>query len=243
MKKNNLIYTVCVGQYTKILEMFIKSIKKFNDTDVLVINDNKNLKSFLDENSCFSETVPNLDWKYSGRFIISELNNFHKYENYLYLDLDIICQKNIDNIFNIIETNKEKINSVKSYNIINNLVISGGQNITQWFKPNNYNFEVDSVVYNSGTIGFNKILMGEIKNLYNFVDSQKKYGICDQPLFNSFLNKNKLGVPTLNEFVWLDQNIKRNVKNIKDIELIHFCGEYGNVLNKEKRMKNIFNFI
>jgi hypothetical protein len=242
-KNNNLIYTVCVGQYTKILKMFVDTVKKFNDTNILVINSDKDLKSFLDENFCLSETIPNLDWQYSGRFIISELDKFHTYENYLYLDLDILCQKNIDVVFDIIESNKEKIHSVKSYNIINNLVVSNGQDITSWFKPINHNFKNDSIVYNSGTIGFNKKLMGQIKNLYNFVNSQKKYGNCDQPLFNSFMDIYDLGLPTLNEFVWLDQNEKRNVKKMEDLHLIHFCGEYCNIVNKEKRMKNIFNLI
>ena len=78
-KNNNLIYTVCVGQYTKILKMFVDTVKKFNDTDILVINNDKDLKSFLDENFCLSETIPNLDWQYSGRFIISELDKFHTF--------------------------------------------------------------------------------------------------------------------------------------------------------------------
>ena len=142
-KNNNLIYTVCVGQYTKILKMFVDTVKKFNDTDILVINSDKDLKSFLDENFCLSETIPNLDWQYSGRFIISELDKFHTYENYLYLDLDILCQKNIDVVFDIIESNKEKIHLVKCYNIINNLVVSNGQDITSWFKPINHNFKND----------------------------------------------------------------------------------------------------
>jgi len=30
---------------------------------------------------------------------------------------------------------------------------------------------------------------------------------------------------------------------MEDLHLIHFCGEYCNIVNKEKRMKNIFNLI
>jgi hypothetical protein len=177
--------------------------------------------------------IPDLDWKYSGRFMIHNWERIHNYETILYLDCDIICQKNLVEVFNLILVQKNKLSLVQSYPSI-------AQDL-DWFLMNGYKASENAVSYNSGTFGFNIEQLKIIRELCEFVALNAENNICDQPIFNAFIDKQNIGDPNLTNYVWLDSDIKRNSFKIGDYPLIHFLSGFGEHLGKKQRMEKYLN--
>lgn len=226
-----LVYTVCNKNYFNIFNFFYSSLKKFNNQiDILVITDTS--KIFEDFSDLKILKLDYIDWKYTARFEIFKFQELKNYETILFLDCDIICQKNLHNLFETIKNEKNKLSCVQSYPSLIR------QN--EWFLMNNYQAKKDSVAYNSGTFGFNINQIESIKNLYFYIENNKKNNICDQPIFNAFLDINNLGVNNLKKFVWLDMDIGRNELPINEYPLIHFVSNFGNSKNKFERIEKYY---
>ena len=228
-----LIYTICNNSFNELFPIFFKTVREHNpEVDILVITDKIEFFKNKFENLMLYK-IPDLDWKYSGRFMIYNWESIHQYEIILYLDCDIICQKNLSEVFSLISAQKKKLSLVQSYpNISLHL---------DWFLMKDYEATENAVSYNSGTFGFNIHQIEIIRELCLFVSMNRENNICDQPIFNAFIDKHNLGDSNLTNYVWLDADTKRNIFNIEDYPLIHFLTGFGEHLGKKQRMEKYLN--
>jgi lipopolysaccharide biosynthesis glycosyltransferase len=228
-----LIYTICNNSFNELFPIFFKTIREHNpEVDLLVITDKiEFFKNKFEDLMLYQ--ISDLDWKYSGRFMIHNWERIHNYETILYLDCDIICQKNLGEVFNLISAQKNKLSLVQSY-------LSIALHL-DWFLMKGYKASENAVSYNSGTFGFNINQLKIIKELCEFVALNAENNLCDQPIFNAFIDKQNLGDPNLTNYVWLDANTKRNIFNIDDYPLIHFLSGFGEYLGKKQRMEKYLN--
>lgn len=244
MRNENLIYTICSGGYIKLLEMFVKSIKKFNDVDILIITDEVSMVPKITELNCLPFVTTKIDWRHSGKFIFYQYPDYHRYENFLFLDTDIICKKNLDGLFETIESDKSKFHLVKARESLKGTIkAQDGFNVTKWFRTRDYSPKENSMGYNAGTFGFNKLLFPHILKLHDYLKTNRNKGICDQPIFNVYVDYFEIGKPSLSQYVWLDLDVSRNKCTLDSSSLVHFVRGYGAVEYKEEKMRNLYDQI
>jgi hypothetical protein len=244
MKNKNLIYTICSGKYVALLEMFVKSIRKFNDVDILIITDDNSMVPKILELKCLLFMTTKIDWRHSGKFIFYQYPDYDRYDNFLFLDTDIICKKNLDGLFETIESDKTKFHLVKARESLKGTVrAQDGFNVTKWFRTQDYAPKENSMGYNAGTFGFNKLLFPHILKLHDYLRTNRHKGICDQPIFNVYIDYFELGSPSLSEYLWLDLDVSRNKCTLDSSSLVHFVKGYGAVEYKEEKMKKLYDKI
>lgn len=244
MKSKNLIYTICSGGYIKLLEMFVKSLKRFNDIDILVITDDQLMIPKIQKLGCLCHLTTRIDWRHSGKFIFYEYPGYIHYDNFLFLDTDIICKQNLDSLFETIESDKTKFHLVKARESLKGTIkAQDGFNVTKWFRIRDYDPKENSMGYNAGTFGFNKLLFPHIQKLHDYMKTNRHKGICDQPIFNVYIDYFEVGTPSLSEYVWLDLDISRNKCTLQSSSLVHFVRGYGAVEYKEEKMKKLYDEI
>jgi lipopolysaccharide biosynthesis glycosyltransferase len=174
------------------------------------------------------ETI--FDYRYVSKFVINNFSNIDQYDNFLFLDLDIICNANLDKVFETIN-NSDIVHGVKEKECL-----LKSDHFHKFDDLSSYNINDSDLAYNAGTFGFNKNLRKIFINFIDFIN-QNKNQYCDQPIFNVYFNHHKLIQPTLSEFVFLE-NYSININPIEKCNLVHFLGNYGNIHNKITRIKN-----
>jgi lipopolysaccharide biosynthesis glycosyltransferase len=221
----NLIYTIVTKNYEPIFNLFLTSITRHTKFDICCITDSV----------CSSTHIyncPNFDSKFDARFRIGEWESSKNYDNFLYLDVDILCQKDIGIIFEIIDSNKDCLHCVKELDCLNRAGF--------YHTFSGHIFDDSCPAYNSGTFGFNKKILPLFNELLIYINDNRHLAICDQPLFNEFFTKKNVLVSTLSPYVYLmNDNLYRNVNpiNLEDVVFRHYLGDYGNVDIKIRKME------
>jgi lipopolysaccharide biosynthesis glycosyltransferase len=223
----SLIYTICDNTYLEVLNIWKENIQKYNDTDILVICP----KSFVCPDDLATHRLDNFEYKYTAKFSINDFNNVSEYDNFLYLDLDILCLKQIDHIFEKIDNNKNIIHGVKEGHSLRH---SGPFHRFMEIDPET--IDEKYAIYNAGTFGFNKNMLPIFLEYLQYTN-QHLNSLCDQPIFNMFFNQKELIQPTLWDDVYLiDFGVNQHPMN--QYPLIHFVGAYGDPNYKLGWMRN-----
>jgi lipopolysaccharide biosynthesis glycosyltransferase len=223
----NLVYTICDNNYKQLFNIWLNSLNKYNSYDVLVICPS----DFETDKNVLTHRVPNFDYKYSAKFLIGQYARIKDYKNILYLDLDIICQQSLIPVFDVIEKHDTLISGVKEKNCL-----KSSDHFHRYDARHSDAIKDDWIAFNAGTFGFN-INIIEVFNEYLIYTQQNLDKLCDQPIFNMFFNRNNLIVPTLSDYVYLD-NCHVNTKSMHEYALIHFLGCYGDAQNKINRINS-----
>ena len=234
MKKLIFITVFKNIHYIKMLSLLIKSIYIYgnidNNTDILIYTSSyfkyiiENSKFFSDKIKFFCNNRYNsIDLACKARLDLFDYPLINNYNKILYLDTDILIQKKINNIFDLIE--KNVIYAVKEGQIDNDPNDYWGGKTLFKYEISNY---LDKSSFNSGVMLFNNCI--EIKELFNkirhHISINKSAQFHDQPYIVYNAKKNNLiDNIILNEYV--DINIVNSNKII-----LHFAGGPGIHENK-----------
>ena len=247
MKKVIFITVFLNINYVRMLSLLMKSIFLYgnidDNTDILIYT-SSNFKNIIENSTYYSNRVKiftndminTIDQACKSRL---DLFNYHYIDNYnkiLYLDTDILVQRNINFIFDLIEENK--IYAYGEGNIENDENdFFGGKTL---FKNDPLKYE-DKSAFNSGVLLFNNCI--EIKNLFQIIkthmvqDTTAKFN--DQPyiVYNAkkydLINNIKL-----NNHIELTNKLPKTKKPI-----LHISGGPGIYKNKLKLMLIYYNYM
>jgi hypothetical protein len=217
--------------------MFISSIRKYSDIDILCLVDGKENSNFnLEYNNLFTQKVFSDEFKFDSKYRIKEWENHSNYDNFLYLDVDHVCVSDFYDVFYAISENSNYINSVEEFFNLN----ESGYN----HKFSNKIFNDNCKAYNAGCFSFSKQLIDEVDSILPFIEKNAHYTLHDQPLFNEYFNEKNLLTDLLSGYVFLDcncenHNIVNSKKNNQYIKFVHVLSGFGQVENKFLRMKEI----
>ncbi len=230
MKNRYLIYTIVDDRYMPLLSMWVRSIRDHNPfLDIALIVPDVSTIPNGEINDIILLKTDSFDYKYTTKYTIIKYDIFNQYTDFLYLDLDIICTKPLDEIFIKIAEYPTKIHTRTEHICLNS---------TDSFHKFNKDTIVDESLsaFNAGSFGFNRAFKQEIHTFLQFINNNKEHAICDQPLFNMFFSVNNKTIPTLDAYVWLD-GYRHSLSQDK-FNCIHFLGCYGDISNKIKRIQD-----
>lgn len=237
----NLIYTVSTKSYFPILSLFISSIRKYNDIDILCITDSKEHEHNPYKpvyKNVFIKDIQTKDFNFESKYSLFKWDKHINYDNFLYLDADHICKSNLEFLFQIINEQPDKIHSVIEHQSLN---FSG---INHKFSDKIYND--NCCAYNAGCFGFTQKNKKNIEDIIPFINKNSQFVLHEQPLFNEFFTEKNLLIPSLSEHVFLDcdcQNHRKinSNKNLNNIKLIHTLSGFGEIQKKFVKMYDIIN--
>lgn len=224
-KMVNLVYTIANEKYKEVVNLCCKSIRRYSNIDFCYIS------SFdLNIEGAMNFAMENFDYKFLSKFMIHKWCNFDKYDNFLFVDSDMICCKNTDIMFEVISQNHNIIHGVKEKSSL--------QNSGVWFRFSEKVFSENQIGYNSGTFGFNKNMVKLFDELKTYIEKNKHAAICDQPLFNEFFVEKGMVSDSLSPYVYLVGDRYKDINTGKnDVVLKHYLGDYGNNGVKLEKMK------
>jgi lipopolysaccharide biosynthesis glycosyltransferase len=229
----NLIYTNCTDNYKEVLNLWANSLNHYNNIDLLVLCP----ENFECDSRFLKHPIKNFNHSYTGRFFIHEYEKINDYDNILYLDLDILCLKPLEELFKTIDRNKDIIHGVKEGEY---LKYTGPFHRFMNVDQNSISEKIHA--YNSGTFGFNRNMLSVFPEFIKFVEKELETNshdpfFSDQPFFNMFFANKELLKPTLWEYVFLiDFGI--NAHPVEECNLIHFVGSYGDPNYKLNLMRD-----
>lgn len=239
----NLIYVSVFynKKYIELLKLLLQSLKQFGkideNTDILILTND----SFEQEISLICQHLKinyiieslNLhnviESKYS-RFKIFDLpkTNVQVYNKILYLDIDIIVQKDINNIFNLNISNK--LYARDEGNISGEFF--GSFLFQEWFQEGHgQNMDKKTRSFCSGVMLFKPcqeikmLFQNTLNHIISYQNSGKKFGTCiDQPFinFNAIIN-NLHEIDLLSHIVTNSPDINTHKETI-----CHFAGNTCN---------------
>lgn len=217
----NIIYTIADKNFLKLFKYFYYSLRRYDTETKLVCITPKDVE--IKFNDIIQYKIDDFDFKYFGKYKIVEWPDFDLYENYIYLDSDILFLENPKNLFIEIEKDKNKIHSViENYSI---------NNADEHFNFDKIIFEKDTPSFNAGNFGFHKNFKNKIKEFIDYTEKNKeKSKISDQPLFNIFFHN--LINDSFSKYIELFEM----VKPIKP-KAVHLLGSMYNIGGKEKIYK------
>lgn len=230
----NLIYTISSPSFKLLFKMMVDTIKRYNDVDICCIcpidfdAPIKNCKYFH---------IDNFDFRYTSKFVINQWEEAEKYNNFLFLDNDILCQNAITSLFDIVKSNPHFMHGVTEFQGFGEVPT---HNIP-YFRIFDNILNKESGAYNAGTFAFNKYIFPLLKEYLDFTRMHKEKAICDQPLFNEFFIDRNAVTPSLNQFVELLLDTGEAKDSNKP--LLHYNGYYGEARPKLERMINKYNRI
>ena len=246
MKK--LIF-VCVfhqHQFIDLLNLQLESIYlygKLDDDTKILIYTSSEFMNIIKSSHIYSEkllfeindNINTVDLACKSRLNLFNLDTVNSFDRILYLDTDILATKELNSIFEIVDSD------------ILYALEEGNLNWNQPYWGNSYfsQEELDSLqdksAFSSGILLFNNC--GIIKDLFekikNHADEDNNQGFTDQAyiVYNAISNKlydNK----KLSLYSELSYNGETAYKN-----LVHFCGGPGTYIHKLEKMQNIFNIM
>lgn len=245
MKKLIFITVFNNINYVKMLSILVKTLYIYGNIDEnthILIYTSTQFKYFIENSKFYSNKIRffindnynTIDSACKARLDLFDYELIDDYEKILYLDTDILIQKNINYIFNLIEENK--IYALGEGDISNdNNDFFGGQSL---FKNEVNNYK-DKSAFNSGVLLFNNCL--EIKNLFktikNHMLKNKSAIFNDQPYFVYNAKKyNLINNTVLNDCIELTNQFPKTYKPI-----LHISGGPGIYKNKLNIMVIYFN--
>lgn len=231
--------------YIRMLSILVKSIYLYgnidDNTDILIYT-STNFKYIIENSRFYSEKVKffisddknTIDTACKARLDLFDYEFIDNYIKILYLDTDILIQKNINFIFDLIQENK--IYAYGEGDISNDNNDYFGGNTLFINELNNY---TDKSGFNSGVMLFNNCI--EIKNLFkiikNHIIENKLSKFYDQPYIVYNAKKyNLINNTILNNYIELTSNIPKTNKPI-----LHISGGPGIYTNKLQIMLVYFN--
>lgn len=245
MKKLIFITVFNNINYVRMLSLLIKTLYIYgsidNDTYILIYT-STNFKRFIENSQFYSNRIyffindnyNTIDSACKARLDLFEYELIDNYDKILYLDTDILVQKNINFLFNLIEENK--IYAYGEGDISNDKEdFFGGKTLFK-NEANNY---PDKSAFNSGVMLFNNCL--EIKDLFKTIkihmSLNKSAKFNDQPYFVYNAKKyNLINNTVLNNYVELT-----NKQPTTNKPILHIAGGPGIYKNKLNIMINYFN--
>jgi lipopolysaccharide biosynthesis glycosyltransferase len=247
MKKLIFITVFNNINYVRMLSLLVKSIYIYGNIDEktsILIYTSTNFKNLIEKSKFYSDkihffindTYNTVDSACKARLDLFDYSLIDNYNKILYLDTDILIQKNINFIFNLIEENK--IYAYGEGNITNDKYdFFGGITL---FKNEHHNFE-DKTAFNSGVLLFNNCL--EIKNLFQIIKTHiltnKTATFNDQPYIVYNAKKyNLINNTVLNSYIELTNQYPKTNKPI-----LHISGGPGIYKNKLNIMLKYFNYM
>ena len=237
----NLIY-MCVffqESYINLLQLLLKSIViraniNKETTDILILTSTE-LRPLIQEkldnlDLSLNYYILNLTTLFESacaRLEIFDYNNINKYDNILYLDVDILINSDINILFNL-DISSEKIHALEEGEISNT---NHGRQFFDFSKINENTTAFTSAVLlfkNSDTI---KQLFNTIKSHiidYIYTNGNSVPGCLDQPfiIYNA-ISQNKYDNKILNKYVENNPSVISSEKIV-----YHFPGGLGNYSHK-----------
>lgn len=216
--------------------MWLSTLRKFNNCHFLHF-----LcicpKDFYQRADCGYFVDYTFEYKFKSKYILYKWEGADYYENFLYLDNDILCQGNIDEIFDLIQENPSKIHGVTEFDHLEDVPLHN----MGYARFTNSITHPKSPSYNAGSFGFNRQMLPRFYDYLNFTYSNQHKAICDQPIFNEFFIERSSITPSLNPFV----KLLLDTGDAKDSTepLLHYNGYYGEANPKLERMINKYNRI
>jgi len=220
----NIIYTIVDKNFLKLFKYFYYSLRNVNPEIKLLCITPKDLEiKFKD---VIQYKIDDFDFKYSGKYKIVEWLEFDNYDNYIYLDSDILFLEDPEILFSEIEKDKSKIHSVRENHSLNNATIFHNYNGTI--------FEQDSPSFNAGNFGFNKILKSKFKDFLIYIKENKlKASHYDQPLFNIYFY-NQI-IESFSKYIELFEHVKPI-----EPKIVHLFRSLYSIKGKEQIYKKYF---
>lgn len=219
-RNKNLVYYICDESYKDVLQLNLKHLYQNNDTvDTLCITPNNFSFQEHEIGTTYVAHTDVFDYRYTSKFIINKWSLAHNYENFLYLDVDAVPVRPLNDIFNCIEQQKYIIHGVREKNSL--------QRSDLYHKFSNTVYPEHIHAYNAGTFGFNKGCLNYFNVLLEYINSVKQHASLDQPIFNEFFVTLNLIYPTLSNFVHLyNDDCYKDINKIstKEASVIHFLG-------------------
>ena len=248
MKKVIFVAVFTNINYVYMLSLLAKSIFLYgnidDDTDILIYTSSK-FKRIIENSSYYSprrirffinNSIDTIDKACKSRLDLFDYKYIDKYDKILYLDTDILVQKNINFIFDLIQENK--IYALGEGNIEQDENdYFGGKSL---FK-NDASKYADKTAFNSGVMLFNNCI--EIKNLFRRIQihmiQDKSAKFNDQPYIVYNAKKYDLVNNTkLNDYIELTNKLPTTTKPI-----LHISGGPGIYRNKLKLMVIYYNYM
>jgi lipopolysaccharide biosynthesis glycosyltransferase len=233
--------------YVHMLFLLIKTLYTYGNidenTDILIYT-SLQFKNIIETSTIYTGKIKffinneknSIDAACKARLDLFDYEFINDYEKILYLDTDILVQKNINFIFELIKENK--IYAIRDCSIDNDPNdYVGGQTL---FK-NEINNYPDKSGFNSGVMLFNNCK--EIRNLFkiikNHMNSDKTAKFNDQPYIVYNAKKyNLINNSILNDYVELTNKLPKTNKPI-----LHISGGPGIYKNKLKIMLFYLNYM
>lgn len=245
MKKLIFITVFNNINYVRMLSLLVKTLYIYGnideDTHILIYTSTQ-FKYFIENSQFYSKKIHlfindnynTIDSACKARLDLFDYELIDEYEKILYLDTDILVQKNINFIFDLIEENK--IYAFGEGDISNDKDDFFGGKSLFINEINNYK---DKSAFNSGVMLFNNCF--EIKNLFKIIKNHmlknKSAKFNDQPYFVYNAKKyNLINNTILNNYVELTNQMPKTNKAI-----LHISGGPGIYKNKLNIMIIYFN--
>lgn len=204
-KSKYLLYTLCNyrnSYYIRILKQFLKALIAFSDLsafDLCIITDDaaypilskiKDLSHFSNVSYVTGPRSTSLDHALLRKFDITQHPHYLEYDRILFLDCDIIVQKDIMNLFKNVKAYKNKL-----------YVAEEGQIDGKYWKANaylpqdiEYMKEHNIKSFNAGIFLFipSPVMRTHFINAKIWGEQYKGDHFYDQSIFNYYFNRNKI---------------------------------------------------
>lgn len=252
MKKNLVYYTVSIkDEYVEFLKKSIESIDLSNQEqiDILILTDKKyfekNLSTFKRVNTTIFliDEPKNFDEACFSKLKIWDYPNINQYENILYLDSDILVNKNLSSVFEKCTDENKLYVVVEDYNIQNHNRIHFSLG-TYKYEDLDFFQKNKIFTFNAGTFMFkNGFLMKKhFKNVSNLIEHHNGEYFTDQSFMNYYFNTYKLAdsnaiVKDLDYKFVVNSNFSQNFDSNNCV--MHFLTENGNKETTLERMSQV----
>lgn len=228
MPNKNLVYTITTKNYDLVFKMFLKTFKKFNsDCDLLCLCDKDVYPKFEGWPTppfYFWHHPKDFDYKFKSRYTIQDSPYWNQYDNFLYLDNDILCLADITPMFNTIESQPSLLHTVQECEDV------ASYPNKEWYRISNFYGKG----YCSGIFGFTNQLLPVFPKFCDYIDNTKHLAINDQPLFNEYFVEKQLLCGSLSKFVPFNS---QNLNQYTEAVLNHYAGGYADFNHKIDKMR------
>jgi hypothetical protein len=245
-------------KFIECLDLSIKSLRLFGkyNGDILIITDNichEQVKEKFKDCNILHIDSDCINCESSiNKLKIYTYENIKKYNKIIYLDLDVLVQNNIDEIFN----------SIKNKFIFSNEYLPHKQQIAKIGNDDGYGrllfSEKEAFVYdienrksiNGGFFGFDISLISHFEKILIDLEIDREISksnsawYCEQPTLNKYMITNDIYDDSISDKV-LEFATQYSFTDI-DIQnkiLLHFCWGVGNHELKIKHMQQWYNYL
>lgn len=220
----NCVYYCLYGDisYKQLLKISVMSLSKFLPKENIIIFSQYEIEELEEYCNIIKTEFPKGFASSMAYRLILGKNLLNEYNKVIHLDVDTIVAKDIQDIFNQIQSNQI---SFATENIINPDKVIG----EYWAGPllseeekNNYK-DINSIC--CGVFGFDMSMYLKFEDIYNFIvecENQGFKGICcDQHAFTAYVLRNNLYNFNLQKYVTHNTH---QIDLNSDIRIYHFAG-------------------